>query len=736
MSVKEKEGVIKFDPSLVQYELTEKAKSIMETLKNNMFIISEVSHSKEEYENFLDTLLNNMHYGFEHEEFRNCQVTFKFRNDKKEDVKWMPYKTFIVNAIYWYPQVLIDPESLSDDLILSEYELTHMNAKVQKSYFDHHYIKVYRGKEGLSGILHDCTYYLRQVSTRFNKFMGLSMNIDVFMDLEKRFPEYGEIMRMKVDESKQPAEIEHDISEAAKRQVDIILNDTKFNTLKAIIQPNAVKLKQLSEVHTLIGLKPDDQGRTMTRPINTNYITEGLNNIFYLYLEAVSGRTAAIINKTLMGVAGHLLILTAIMTASAKLDKVPSDCGSPNLIPVEVKNKQVLEKINMRKYKRPGQKEFKTIDFEEDEDLIGETIWMRSPVTCGCKNGKICKECYGDLWYVNKDLNSAGAYAAFVTMNPVVQGLLSAKHHQGTNSNMIVFNDGFDKYFAIDATDIIIRNDIDDVEAYTLVIKIDDIETTNDDVDDIEALVSAATTKRKRGKKSTKKDDDDGDFGDDDAISLSYYTKKFYVVKYYGDHQRQEFEVFSDVDEKELYMHNDFISRMTPTTDSEFGPVLTIGLDEIDMSEFIFMIELENNGVTKPMKEIEKLISNKYHEGCDTYESIVNKMIDLLISADIGVQAVHGEMIIRQLVRRSDNKLKRPDFSKLVMRQDYELMTVNTALKYSPSLSTSMNTSFLKYQLISMVETDEKEETSDFDQIFQRTLNLDELVKHNGGRID
>ena len=730
MSVREKEGVIKFDPALVQYELSDKAKEIMKTFADNIFIIEKVAESKESYDSFLTTLLTNMHYGFEHEEFRNCLVKYKFRNDKKEDIKWMPYRNFIVNAIFWYPQVILEPEKLDDSFIMPESAFIQMNAKIQKKYFDEWYIKKYRRRDDLSGILHDCTQYLRQISRRFNPFMGLSMNVNVFIDLEKRMPEYGELMRFHVDESKQPAEIERDIAEASKRQVELILNDTKFNTLKAVIQPNALKLKQLSEVHTLIGLKPDDQQRTIPRPINTNYIMGGLHDLFDLYIEAVSGRTAAIINKTLMGVAGHLLILTATMAASAKLDPVESDCGSPNLVPIHITSKKVLEKINMRKYKRPGQKEFKTIDSDVDDELIGETIWMRSPVTCACKNGRICKECYGDLWYRNRDLNSAGLYAGFIVMNPVAQGLLSAKHHQGTNSDMIVFNEGFDKYFVVDSTDIVIRNDIEDVESYKLIVRVEDICTANDDDDDSDSIESI-TAKSKRGRK--KQSDDDSE---DESFGLNYFTKKFYVAQYYGNKKLQTIEEFSDVDQKELYMHTDFINKMIPMEDPELGAILTVDLDDIDVSEFVFAIELENNGVVKPLKEIEKLISNKTHEGCDTYEDMVNKMIELLIEAGISAASVHGEMIVRQLIRRSDNKLKRPDFGKIVMRQDYEIMTVNTALKYSPSLSTSLNTAFLKYQLIAMCETDEKTDTSDFDPIFMRTLNLDEMVRHSGGRID
>lgn len=738
MSVKEKEGTIKFDPSLVTYELSDKALEIMDTLKNNMFIISEVAQTRESYEEFITTLLNNMHYGFEHEEFRDCQVTYKFKNDPKEDVKWTTYRAFIVNTILWYPQVLIDIDKLDESYILSDYDAKHMTPGVQKKYIDTHYMVKYINLEGLSPIVHDANYFLAQISKRFNRFMGISININTFRDLEKRIPEYGDIMRnFKVDESKQPAEIEREIQEASKRQTQLILEDKVFNTLKAIIQPGAVKEKQLSEIQTLIGLKPNEQGQTMTKPINTKYVIEGLNNIFSLYVESVSGRTAAIINKTLMGDAGHMLILVAIMTSSAKLKQTPTDCGGANLLPIEVTDKNVLKKINMRKYKLAGMKKFKTINCEEDDNLIGQTIWMRSPVTCGCKD-HVCKECYGDLWYINRDLNSAGAYAAFITINPVVQGLLSAKHHQGTNSDMIVFNEGFDKYFMIDSTDIIIKNDIESVESYSLIIRLEDMEVANDDGEgDIDvSSITGMTTKKKRKKSS---ESDEPTINDDDGgsvIGLSYFTKKFYVAKNYGSKKNQTLECFEDVDHKDLYMHQDFLSRMTAVDDPELGKILVLGFEDIDMSEFVFVIELQNNGVTKPMKETEKLLSNKYHENCDTYEAMVNKMISLLIASGINVQSVHAEMIIRQLIRKSSNRLKRPDFSKIVMRQDYEIMTINSALKYSPSLATSLNTSFLKYQLITMIETEEKTESSDFDQIFARTLNLDEMVKHSGGRMD
>ena len=374
--------------------------------------------------------------------------------------------------------------------------------------------------------------------------------------------------------------------------------------------------------------------------------------------------------------------------------------------------------------------EYKTVNSLTDKFLIGQQIWIRSPITC-CAHDGVCKECYGDLYYTNNDLNSAGAYSATIIMNPVMQGLLSAKHHQSTSSNMITFQEEFDDFFTISATDIILNNTIDDVESYSLVIMRDDFCSSEDgDDDDSDSLSQVSSTRGRHSKKNSQQYDD-GDSEDDSMnLVLSYYTTRFFVVKNLHNKKKQEWIEFYDKDKKELFMHDDFVNSLVYRKDDDGKEYFFINLEDLDLEKFIFMVDVENNELTKPMKAIEKLINNKNHEGCSTYEEMCQKMLDLIIQSGLESTSVHGEMIIRNLIReKGGNGLNRPDFSRLIMSQDYEILTVKTALKRNPSITTSLSTPYLKYQLINMNETFDKTDLSDLDPLFRKTLTVEETIE-------
>lgn len=102
-------------------------------------------------------------------------------------------------------------------------------------------------------------------------------------------------------------------------------------------------------------------------------------------------------------------------------------------------------------------------------------------------------------------------------------------------------------------------------------------------------------------------------------------------------------------------------------------------------------------------------------------------MLDLLVEANLDASSVQGEMIIYKLIRRADNVLLRPDFSQLVRRKDYQILTIKTSLKKDPSVDTALSTPYLKYQLIQDVATFSKHETSDYDLSFRPYLDDNEM---------
>ena len=128
------------------------------------------------------------------------------------------------------------------------------------------------------------------------------------------------------------------------------------------------------------------------------------------------------------------------------------------------------------------------------------------------------------------------------------------------------------------------------------------------------------------------------------------------------------------------------------------------------------------------MKSIQRLLNSNNHENCSSIPDITNKMIDLMIASKLSASAVHGEMIIRNLIRDVKNPLRRPDFNKIIMTQDYNIFTINTALKRNPAITTSISTPYLKYQLVNLPDTFEKTGQSVFDEFHKAVLNPDEPV--------
>lgn len=747
-----------FDPNkLEEYErITDKAVEIMNKLKDKIFIIEKYD-TQEKYIEFCTVLMNTMLHGYEHREFRYQPVQYKFREeDKEEDVKWLPFQHFIINVIFWFPMMQMDKDNLDETFIIPSSKMNKMTPIFIKSYFDEKYtknynrhipsmpnIKIEKINKQLNNITGEANYLFTRISSKFLKFFGLSSNIENFRALAERIPELNGIFYYTLDETMQPAEMEDVLDEMQNKAVNLIEGDAEFNPIKPLLQPKSgLNLKQFRDMVCVIGLKPDEDGRTIARPVNSNYLTGGLNSLSDYYTVAIPGRKAAIINYEFMGKTGHLLILISIATAAVKLSKTVADCGSVNPIPVEIKSEKHLQKLDGRRFKYLGEKiplggKYHIINSSKDKELIGQTVMLRSPITCCAKDG-VCKECYGELYYTNIDNESPGIYSAINVMNPVVQGILSAKHHQTTNTTLIEFAPEFDQFFTISSTDIILNPEgIKDIASYSLVIRKDELGASDDDDNsDDEEQEDYATTKRKRKKKKKERaraentDDiisgDDGEGVDDEEgemeLKLSYSVTKFEVVKNLNDKKKDPVYIhFEDAEKKDLFMHTDFIEKMYPGSD-EYGDYLFIPLEEINPEDFIFLVDVYNNELTRPMKSIQKLLDNKQHEGCDNYEDIVNKMLELLIASKLSASSIHAEMIIRQLVRKSSNILKRPDFSRIITRKDYQLLTIGTALKQNPSVCTSIATPYLKDQLVSLTTTFEKTKTSLIDDLYRPTL--------------
>lgn len=712
-----------FRPEELSTELSLQAKAVIRRLLDKHFIISDFTKSEESYANFIDKMLKYMTYGFEHKKFRDCPVKFKFHDDPNEEMKWLPFRHFIINIIMWYPIAVTNKDKLDDDKIIPSAKMKRIGASMVKEYIDTEFIEPNEGKisnHDMNDCLTETIYWLGQISSRFNMFMGVGLNLEAFIDLAKRNPRFNELLHFKLDENKQPADIEADMKKAAKEQIDIILNDEQHNILKPLLQPDSgTKRNQFTNFALVGGLKPSCNGKTIRKPINTNYVTGCIDSITDYYINSNPGRNAAITNHDYMGIAGHLLNLCMASVAGIKLSKTVEDCHSPNPIDIEITSEEHLNRLIGRYYYTNGSQKLNKIT-KHSKDLIGQRVLLRSPTKCCAKDG-VCKICYGDLYNVNISLNCVGIYSAIRVMNPVTQTIVGAKHHQTTNSvpMSIKPTEVFDKYFSISSTDIIINRMNSDLYNVYLVIKREDLFSVDEDN---EPFLSKLFKTDKKKRKSTNVNVDNVGDSDEEAVDIGtpYYVNKFYL--HFKD--TDEFVELKDDSGLELFIHENLLLQMTPIL-SDGDDRLELCLESIDENEFVFIADVINNDVIKPMKMIRDLVNTRKHLECQTIDDMIQKMLDLLIESGIQATSVHGEMLIYPLIRKSTDRISRPDFSRVLTSSDYQILTIESSLKCSPSITTSLSSTRIKQQIVSMMDTYDKTATSPFDPMFKLRLSDD-----------
>jgi DNA-directed RNA polymerase subunit beta' len=166
-------------------------------------------------------------------------------------------------------------------------------------------------------------------------------------------------------------------------------------------------------------------GEILEMPIK-NSLIEGLTpeEFFFSTYGCRKGLLDVALNTGTSGYLSRKLIFTC---ANLQMDEAVDDCGTTDFLSVDVKNKRKARMLVNRYYKNGDTLEKITPD--NYETLIGKVIELRSPILC--KNSKICKKCYGDLY---KNLNSRfiGIIAAQTLGERGTQLVLRTFHTSGS----------------------------------------------------------------------------------------------------------------------------------------------------------------------------------------------------------------------------------------------------------------------------------------------------------------
>ncbi|MDD3172159.1 MAG: hypothetical protein PHF63_00570 [Herbinix sp.] len=654
---------------------------IFAKLKENMakedIVIQELMYDEKEYNKVFSRLYDYLKRGFENKEIREFLI--KFKTTSHSETMLMEIRHLITNMILWKP--IIDFQGINefdDSYIVDCTRLTKNNIK---SYIDNKIIIPFRGNISIkksNKALSELIFALSKIGSDFSTIMAMSLNVETFIDLGERYPRFDEITKISIPDDLQPVEVEKYLLDLKNEYVSIIMNDDQDNMIKPLIASGGgIKIDQLAEFGISGGLKPDLYGNTIPIVINSNFIYGGLTNLIHYYIDGLAGRKSVIMNKTVMGLSGHFSRMLNMLATTVTLNPSIDDCGSVHPIKILVKDKKILARFKGRYYTTILNTPYSVLRGDEF-DLIGKIIYVRSPATCASKNG-ICNTCYGKMADINKNIN-IGGYGATKTTKKLSQDILSTKHLLKTNSQEIKFNDEFYNFFSVKGDEIVLNDELkDDIDNWKIVLP----------------MTSLTPDEEYEGQ------------------GVSYATHYFDLVNV----KTNETFRMREVADTKLIISEDFFKLIT-TVDKKNKERNATMLTNIDEDMIIFLFEVTNNELTKPLYSIMALLNRVEHEGCKTISEMCSKLLDLMLESGIDLLSVHAEVLIRVLIRSKSNILEFPNFTEYGPESQYQILTVLNALVRNKSVTIGLSTQDLKRQIMNPL-TYLKDGTSYLDEMFK-----------------
>jgi hypothetical protein len=286
----------------------------------------------------------------------------------------------------------------------------------------------------------------------FNLVKGNSVNIFDLLMAAHVDEEVMAILNFTSDENAQFSTIEESVEAQSKRLIEILKSDKHDTCLRNML--SSVSLKQFQQAFVNISLKPDLYGKVIEKPINTSFL-RGMRNSTDYFINATGARKALITNASEVRAAGYLSRKLALLVIGLELDHNEL-CDGSVLLPVTVTCKEHAKRLTKRYFKtKLSDKKFKlTTNARSVFPLIGQEIYLASPITCQLSGNRICKRCYGKM----SDLNKFHvALASMLTLTEqIIQMLLSSKHLLQVSTEHVDLPDELTNYFTVDKNSVVV----------------------------------------------------------------------------------------------------------------------------------------------------------------------------------------------------------------------------------------------------------------------------------------
>jgi hypothetical protein len=396
-----------------------------------LYIIENCISDEAEYNILRTKLLNLLRGSFVIRECREYPIKFKFRKSDKK-VHELQFRHFYINFILWQPFIeLVELDVLNETFILDcendiPYIEDYINYKIIQVLRDYH-IKPVTINSSISKVL----YNLRNISIDFSTILGLNFTLKTFIDKYNEVPRFRELMECTFDKTMQPHEIEQLLNQYEKEEINIFTSDPNDPIGVILRSGTGIKKKQLVEMTISEGFNPDLNGVTIPIPIQNSTMIGGANKPSYYYIASIASRKSLVSNKKIMGTAGYNSKQLLEIARTVSMSTEVSDCGSKHLITYEIKSKSHLAKLNGKYYKEhESDPDYKLLKSNDDKNLIGKKILVRSAVTCACENpDHVCSKCIGSTAIMNYDIaDGLGAFSSEEISKVLQQNILSTKH--------------------------------------------------------------------------------------------------------------------------------------------------------------------------------------------------------------------------------------------------------------------------------------------------------------------
>ena len=514
----------------------------------------------------------------------------------------------------------------------------------------------------LNGIISDSLTEISKID-EFSFYLANTFNLEDFYYLGKQNPEVYNLMHP--DLSNVPLEDVKAIGNANTDRLIEIMNSEKIHNPNGADYEHCLAIplaigegvnpKQFREFAIVEGTKPNNEGGIFPHAIETSFITGGVSDPYDYYMDANAARIAQILQKENVGTSGRFARLLGLNNIDTFLHHDPNfDCHTKNYIELEVTSDSVLKMIDSRWYRMTPNGVDHLIQYKTDKYLIGKTILLRSPITCAsaARGQGICYKCYGELAYVNRDINP-GRYASEKLSAELTQRLLSAKHLLETIIKLINWTKEFEQYMEINANCIMLDQEIP-TKGYFMLIDPEDIDSESDDIEDQE--------------------------GED---IYNEYITRFYIKTPTGE----EILMKSETDDK-LYLSNTLnglIRKKAVQDNGRFSLPLSL-----IKNEPLFFIVLHNNDLMKALDDVKDCIDKNAITRAKgmTKDKLINKFIETIIISKLSIQAVHLEVILMNQIRAFDDVLEKPHWE--YPNEQYQILTMKQALDKNPSVVISV----------------------------------------------